>query len=109
MEAVTSLISAGADVNAVNEVIVQYLLTYGVMVYIVGSHLHMIVIIQDGYFPLMMTGKTEIVSLLLKAGAAVDQRNVVNMRTKCSSLCSHYTCLSSHRKETLQQRGETLQ
>ena len=29
---VTSLISAGADVNDVDEVIVQYLLTYGVMV-----------------------------------------------------------------------------
>ena len=29
---VTSLISAGADVNDVDEVIVEYLLTYGVMV-----------------------------------------------------------------------------
>ena len=44
--------------------------------------LHMSVIIQDGESALMeaaRSGRTEVVSLLVKAGAALDLQNVVNM------------------------------
>ena len=44
--------------------------------------LHMSVIIQDGESPLMdaaRRGKTEVVSLLVKAGAALDLKDQVNM------------------------------
>ena len=44
--------------------------------------LHMSVITQWGESPLMMaarSGETEIVSLLVKAGAALDLQNKVNM------------------------------
>ena len=42
----------------------------------------MSVITQDGDSPLMLSawsGKTEVVSLLVKAGAALDLQNVVNI------------------------------
>ena len=44
--------------------------------------LYMSVITQDGESPLILaarSGRTEIVSLLVKAGAALDLQNVVNM------------------------------
>ena len=44
--------------------------------------LHMSVITQDGDSPLILAarwGKTEVVSLLVKAGAALDLQNEVNM------------------------------
>ena len=44
--------------------------------------LHMSVITQDGESPLKLavrSGKTEVVSLLVKAGAALDLQNKVNM------------------------------
>ena len=44
--------------------------------------LHMSVITQKGDSPLMVAvrnGETEVVSLLVKAGAALDLQNVVNM------------------------------
>ena len=42
----------------------------------------MSVVTQDGDSPLMLAalnGKTEVVSLLVKAGAALDLQNLVNM------------------------------
>ena len=44
--------------------------------------LHMSVITQSGHSPLMeavRSGRTEVVSLLVKAGAALDMKNQVNM------------------------------
>ena len=44
--------------------------------------LHMSVITQDGDSPLMVatwSGRTAVVPLLVKAGAALDLQNVVNM------------------------------
>ena len=44
--------------------------------------LHMSIIKQDGDSPLMMAagnGETEVVSLLVKAGAALDLQDQVNM------------------------------
>ena len=44
--------------------------------------LHMSVITQSGESPLTLaarSGKTQVVSLLVKAGAALDLQNVVNM------------------------------
>ena len=43
---------------------------------------HVCSIVQDGEYPLMVAarnGRTEVVSLLVKAGAALDLQNVVNM------------------------------
>ena len=48
--------------------------------------LHMSVITQDGESPLMKAvseGETEVVSLLVKAGAALDLQNKVNMWHHC--------------------------
>ena len=49
---------------------------------VVSVSLHMSVITQDGESPLMMaarSGRTEVVSLLVKAGAALDLQDEVNM------------------------------
>ena len=49
---------------------------------VVSVSLHMSVIVQDGNSPLMVaagSGRTEVVSLLVKAGAALDLQNQVNM------------------------------
>ena len=49
---------------------------------IISVSLHMSVISQDGDSPLMVAaswGRTEVVSLLVKAGAALDLQNKVNM------------------------------
>ena len=87
MEAVTSLISAGADVNDVNQVrhgvcsVSPH--TWILVCDVISVSLHMSVIVQYGHSPLMeavdRSGKTEVVSLLVKAGAALDLQNKVNM------------------------------
>ena len=86
MEAVTSLISAGADVNDVNQVrhgvcsVSPH--TWILVCDVISVSLHMSVIVQYGHSPLMepaWSGKTEVVSLLVKAGAALDLQNKVNM------------------------------
>ena len=49
---------------------------------VISVSLHMSVIIQSGDSPLMEAarkGRTEVVSLLVKAGAALDLQNKVNM------------------------------
>ena len=49
---------------------------------VISVSLHMSVISQSGDSPLILAarwGKTEVVSLLVKAGAALDLQNVVNM------------------------------
>ena len=49
---------------------------------VISVSLHMSVITQDGESPLMeavRNGRTEVVSLLVKAGAALDLQNEVNM------------------------------
>ena len=49
---------------------------------VISVSLHMSVITQDGDSPLILAarwGKTEVVSLLVKAGAALDLQNEVNM------------------------------
>ena len=49
---------------------------------VISVSLHMSVITQDGEFPLMEAtseGETEVVSLLVKAGAALDLQDKVNM------------------------------
>ena len=46
-----------------------------------GQHVYMSVITQDGESPLMLAaseGETEVVALLVKAGAALDLQNKVN-------------------------------
>ena len=50
---------------------------------VISVSLHMSVITQSGNSPLILaarSGKTEVVSLLVKAGAALDLQNKVNMR-----------------------------
>ena len=88
MEAVTSLISAGADVNDVNQVshgvcsVSPHTWSDGLVCDVISLVLHMSVVTQDGDSPLMLAawnGETEVVSLLVKAGAALDLQNVVNM------------------------------
>ena len=49
---------------------------------VISVSLHMSVITQSGESPLTLaarTGETEVVSLLVKAGAALDLQNKVNM------------------------------
>ena len=49
---------------------------------VISVSLHMSVITQDGESPLMeavRNGRTEVVSLLVKAGAALDLKDQVNM------------------------------
>ena len=49
---------------------------------VISVSLHMSVIVQYGDSPLMeavRSGRTEVVSLLVKAGAALDLQNKVNM------------------------------
>ena len=49
---------------------------------VISVSLHMSVITQDRESPLMVAarwGRTEVVSLLVKAGAALDLQNKVNM------------------------------
>ena len=49
---------------------------------VISVSLHMSVITQDGDTPLTLAarnGKTEVVSLLVEAGAALDLQNEVNM------------------------------
>ena len=88
MEEVTSLISAGADVNDVNQVrhgvcsVSPHTWSDGLVCDVISLVLHMSVVTQDGDSPLMFAawnGRTEVVSLLVKAGAALDLQNVVNM------------------------------
>ena len=88
MEAVTSLISAGAYVNAVNQVrhgvcsVSPHTWSDGLVCDVISVSLHISVITQDGDSPLMEAvrwGRTEVVSLLVKAGAALDLQDQVNM------------------------------
>ena len=63
---------------------VQYLLTHcdGLVCDVIGVSLHMSIITQSGESPLMKAaswGRTEVVSLLVKAGAALDLQDQVNM------------------------------
>ena len=49
---------------------------------VISVSLHMSVITQDGESPLILaarSGSTEVVSLLVKAGAALDLQDKVNM------------------------------
>ena len=49
---------------------------------VISVSLHMSIITQDGESPLMLAvrnGETEVVSLLVEAGAALDLQNKVNM------------------------------
>ena len=49
---------------------------------VISVSLHMSIITQDGESPLMVAtwwGRTEVVSLLVKAGAALDLQDEVNM------------------------------
>ena len=49
---------------------------------VISVSLHMSIITQSGDSPLMLavgSGRTEVVSLLVKAGAALDLQNKVNM------------------------------
>ena len=49
---------------------------------VISVSLHMSIITQRGESPLMKaarSGRTEVVSLLVEAGAALDLQNVVNM------------------------------
>ena len=58
-----------------------YIFSHSVLQFISVS-LHMSVITQSGDFPLMeavRNGRTEVVSLLVEAGAALDLQNEVNM------------------------------
>ena len=60
---------------------IHYIFSHSVLQFTSVS-LHMSVITQSGDFPLMeavRSGKTEVVSLLVKAGAALDLQNKVNM------------------------------
>ena len=86
MEAVTSLISAGADVNDVNQVrhgvcsVSPH--TWILVCDVISVSLHISIITQYGNSPLMLaarSGRTEVVSLLVKAGAALDLQDQVNM------------------------------
>ena len=63
-------------------------------------------ITQNGFSPLMMAagkGRTEVVSLLLEAGANTDLQNKVKCRCDLGILYTKviYTCFSSHRMENL--------
>ena len=49
---------------------------------VISVSLHMSLITQDGHSPLMVAARwdrTEVVSLLVKAGAALDLQDMVNM------------------------------
>ena len=49
---------------------------------VISVSLHMFVVTQSGESPLILAarnGRTEVVSLLVKAGAALDLQNKVNM------------------------------
>ena len=49
---------------------------------VISVSLHVSIITQDGESPLMMaarSGRTEVVSLLVEAGAALDLQDEVNM------------------------------
>ena len=92
MEAVTSLISAGADVNDVNQVrhgvcsVSPHTWSDGL---VCDVSLHMSVITQYGWSALILAarwGRTEVVSLLVKAGAALDLQDKVNMWALIQSL-----------------------
>ena len=93
MKRVTSLITAGADVDYVDDWVRHNLLTY-ICKYIgsdglvcdepfcevISVSLHMSVITQDGNSALKMAvrrGRTKVVSLLLEAGANTDLQNKV--------------------------------
>ena len=72
----------------------------------ISVSLHMSVITQYGYFALMVAageGRTEVVSLLLEAGANTDLQNEVKCRCDLGILYTKviYTCFSSHRMESL--------
>ena len=67
---------------------------------VISVSLHMSVITQDGESALMMAvgeGRTEVVSLLLKAGANIDlQNNVHKMDSYCVTITWHPGCRLSH-------------
>ena len=81
---VNTLIAAGVDANHVNEVIgAVYTSLYTSRPFCepITVALHMSVITQDGDSPLMMAasnGRTEVVALLVKAGANTDLQNKVS-------------------------------
>ena len=86
MEAVTSLISAGADVNDVDDEVRHSVSPHtwsdGLVCDVISVSLHMSVITQWAYSPLIQAAwndKAEVVSLLVKTGAALDLQNEVNM------------------------------
>ena len=61
---------------------------------VISVSLHMSVITQRGHSPLMLAarwGETEVVSLLVKAGAALDLQNKVNMCHHSVMLCVRWS------------------
>ena len=74
MQKITSVIRAGFDVN------IRYPVRYTQYLCFVSVSLHISVITQDGDSALMIAvrwSRTEVVSLLLKAGANTDLQNKV--------------------------------
>ena len=84
LKTVNALITAGVDANHVNEVsgaVYTSLYTSRPFCEPITVALHMSVITQDGDSPLMMAasnGRTEVVALLVKAGANTDLQNKVS-------------------------------
>ena len=109
-EVASLLLVAGANTDLQNEVKCRcdlgILCTQSLSVY----HC-MFFITQDGVSALMMAvmmkGSTEVVSLLLEAGANTDLQDKVKWRCDLGILCTqslsayHCTCLSSHSMDTL--------
>ena len=79
---VNTLIAAGVDANHVNEVIIHTsLYTSRPFCEPITVALHMSVITQDGDSALKIAagnGRTEVVALLVKAGANIDLQNKVS-------------------------------
>ena len=103
-EVVSLLLVAGANTDLQDKV--KWRCDLGIQ----SLSLHMSVITQNGNSALMvaaLAGSTEVVSLLLEAGANTDLQNKVKCRCDLGILCTqsllvyHYTCLSSHSMETL--------
>ena len=71
---------------------VQYHLTHcdGLVCDVISVSLHMSVITQSGESPLMVaagSGKTEVVSLLVKAGAALDLQDKALIPSLSNAVC----------------------